>query len=303
MSIAAPSKPQTNSMFVMDLGNGLELWRVPVKDLREQDENARFMPKPMFERLTKTVSRDKRLESFPFCGKTERGIEIISGHHRVRSATAAKVPELFVIVDVTGLSRDQIRAKQLAHNSIEGFDNDEILAKIYSQIGDEEARLEAFMGEKFAVDAQSVDADVADLEKTSDYRVIGLSFLPGQREQFEKIATELNKLYDALYLAEFSQFEPFCNIVKRTAKEYDIRSIATVLAKMSEIVGEQLGIETEPPKSAVYLRDLFGVNTIPAEAAKVIKDALLKMRNADEVTDKNKWQALEYWAADYNAGR
>src|SRR6266699_1322539 len=47
----------------------------------------------------------------------------ISGHHRTRAATAAGLSELFVLVDVTGLSRSQIAAKQLAHNAIEGQDN------------------------------------------------------------------------------------------------------------------------------------------------------------------------------------
>jgi len=31
---------------------------------------------------------------------------------------------MFVLVDVTGLTRSQIAAKQLAHNAIEGQDND-----------------------------------------------------------------------------------------------------------------------------------------------------------------------------------
>ena len=76
---------------VMELGNGLELWKVHPSSLREQDVNARAMPKAMFERLAQTIGRDKRLESLPLCAKTDRGIEIISGHHRTRAATSAGV--------------------------------------------------------------------------------------------------------------------------------------------------------------------------------------------------------------------
>src|SRR5437667_8151464 len=112
---------------ILELGNGLELWKVPPSALREQDVNARSMPKAMFERLAQTIARDKRLESLPLCAKTERGLEIVSGHHRLRAATAAGVIELFALVDVTGLSRSQIAAKQLAHNSIEGEDNEQLL--------------------------------------------------------------------------------------------------------------------------------------------------------------------------------
>ena len=50
---------------ILDLGYGLELWKVHPSTLREQDVNARAMPKAMFERLAQTIARDKRLESLP----------------------------------------------------------------------------------------------------------------------------------------------------------------------------------------------------------------------------------------------
>jgi hypothetical protein len=77
------SPPPIEPQKVFELGNGLELWKVPPSALREQDVNARSMPKAMFERLAQTIGRDKRLESLPLCDKTERGLEIVSGHHRV----------------------------------------------------------------------------------------------------------------------------------------------------------------------------------------------------------------------------
>src|ERR1035437_10075790 len=83
--------PVTEPQKIVELGNGLELWRVHPSTLREQDVNARAMPKAMFERLAQTIARDKRLESLPLCAKTDKGLEIISGHHRVRAATAAGI--------------------------------------------------------------------------------------------------------------------------------------------------------------------------------------------------------------------
>ena len=65
---AAVIEPQR----ILELGNGLELWKVHPSTLREQDVNARSMPKAMFERLSQTIARDKRLESLPLCAKTER---------------------------------------------------------------------------------------------------------------------------------------------------------------------------------------------------------------------------------------
>jgi len=135
-------KPQK----ILKLGNGLELWKVHASSLREQDLNARSMPKAMFERLAQTIARDKRLESLPLCAKMDRDLEIISGHHRFRATSAAGITEMFVLVDVTGLTRRQIAAKQLAHYAIEGEDNAQLPAEIYRQIEDAESKLEATNG-------------------------------------------------------------------------------------------------------------------------------------------------------------
>jgi hypothetical protein len=103
-----PPETRASGEKVLDLGQGLQLWKVPIAALREQDVNARSMSKPMFERLSQTIARDKRLESLPFCARTDKAIEIVSGHHRARAAIAAGLTEMFVMVDVTGLTRSQI---------------------------------------------------------------------------------------------------------------------------------------------------------------------------------------------------
>src|SRR5690348_6201715 len=97
-----------NAEKLIELGNGLELWKTNPSEIREQDVNARSMTPKMFERLQKTIERDGRLESLPFCATTDKGLEVVSGHHRVRAATAAQVPLIYVVVDISGLTRSQI---------------------------------------------------------------------------------------------------------------------------------------------------------------------------------------------------
>ena len=122
----AAAEPRKAPERLLDLGEGLGLWRVHVDDLHEQALNAQVMPSDMFARLSATIGRDNRLESLPFCAMTDLAdadepyIEIVSGHHRVRSARAAGLFYVHCLVDETGLTPDQIRAKQLAHNSIAG---------------------------------------------------------------------------------------------------------------------------------------------------------------------------------------
>jgi hypothetical protein len=51
---------------LIELEGGLEIWRVDIDEAREQDVNARAMPPQMFERLSKTIESDRRMESLPF---------------------------------------------------------------------------------------------------------------------------------------------------------------------------------------------------------------------------------------------
>src|ERR1035438_6745748 len=209
---------------ILELGNGLELWKVHPSSLREQDVNARSMPKAMFERLAQTIARDKRLESLPLCAKTERGLEIIAGHHRVRAATAADISEMFVLVDVTGLTRSQIAAKQLAHNAIEGQDNEQLLAEIYQQIEDAESKLEAFIDQRLDIEIPKVKIEGLDLEL--DFKTVLLVFLPRVKERLDRALEYLRssgQRLDGVYIAADSDYAPLEKAIRKINEEYEDR--------------------------------------------------------------------------------
>jgi len=283
---------------ILELGNGLELWKVHPSSLREQDVNARSMPKAMFERLAQTIARDKRLESLPLCAKTERGLEIVSGHHRNRAATAAGISEVFVLVDVTGLTRSQIAAKQLAHNAIEGQDNEQLLAEIYRQIEDAESRLEAFVDAKLDVDLPKVKIEGLDID--IDFKTVLLIFLPRVKERLDRALEYLRssgQRLDGVYIAADSDYTPLEKAVRRINDEYDVRVVADIIGKMADLALEASGVSVEGP-DRVHLKDLFGTAYIPKEAAEVVKSALAAMLKAGDISQTNRWQALEYWASD-----
>ena len=234
---------------ILDLGYGLELWKVHPSTLREQDVNARAMPKAMFERLAQTIARDKRLESLPLCAKTERGLEIISGHHRVRAATAAGISEMFVLVDVTGLTHSQIAAKQLAHNAIEGQDNEQLLAEIYRQIEDAESKLEAFIDQKLDVELPKVKIEGLDIEV--DFKTVLLIFLPRVKERLDKALEYLRssgQRLDGIYVSSDSDYAPLEKAVRMIHEEYDIRVVADIIGKMADLALEASGVSVEGPE-------------------------------------------------------
>ena len=195
---------------VADLGAGLEIWKVNVEDLKEQDLNARYMKADMFERLTENIRADGRLESLPFCALTEKGLEIVSGHHRVRAARQAQIFEIFCIVDITGMSRDRIKSKQLSHNSIDGYDNAELVKRIYDSIGDAKARLEAFVPEELVEQFKRVS--VGDVNVEMDIQQVQLMFFKYEQHCIKKLEKYLDE-NDEAFAAELKQFE---NVKKTT---------------------------------------------------------------------------------------
>ena len=285
---------------MLDIGNGLKIAKVNIEELREQDLNARSMNSAMFERLTANIKKDNRLESLPFVAETENGIEIVSGHHRVRACRSAGITEIFVILDDTGFDRNKIRSKQLSHNSIQGEDNMQLVKEIYAMIDDAEEKLAAYID----ADMEEILDKVTTKDVTFDLAIktILVNFLSYEEETFQRCAEKLNGMYDSIYLADLKNVEPFMECIKRVGKEYDIRAMNTTFSKMSEIVLQYLGEEPEEGER-IALRDIFKTAYIPSESATVIQEAVKKAEKDGTITSKNKWQLIEYLCADYLSGK
>ena len=260
---------------MLELGNDLEIWKVNIEELKEQDVNARYMKAEMFERLTENIKNSERLESLPFCALTERGIEIISGHHRVRAARQAGIFEIFVIVDVSGLSQDKIKAKQLAHNSIGGYDNEELVKRIFDEIQDASAKLEAFVPEKIVEQFKRVS--VGDINVDMDIQQVQLMFFKYEREWINTLEKYLRD-GDEAYAAEIKQFEDVKKLIRETGREYNIRAVGTILARLCEnTLARYEGSEVDHK----YLADVMKNTMLTNEQANKIEEAL-KNKNKDE---------------------
>lgn len=284
---------------VLDIGNGLKIAKVNIEELREQDLNARVMSSDMFNRLAANIKKDNRIESLPFVAETEKGLEIVSGHHRVRACRTAGITEIYIILDDTGLDRDSIRSKQLSHNSLQGEDNKQIVKEIFDLIDDAEKKLEAYINPELndILDKMSIKDVTFDV----DIKNILVTFLSYEKETFERCAQKLNDAYSELYVADINSLKEFSACIKRINKEYDIRAMNTVFTKMAEIVLEHMGEEIEDYER-MALRDVFKSAYIPKDSADVILQAIKKAEKDGVISNKNKWQILEYWAADYLAG-
>jgi len=221
----------------LDLGNGLYVCRAHVDSLIEQDTNARVMTPMAFKQLSANIGSRGALESLPFCAETARGFEIVSGHHRVRSARAAQVFCIYFLLDRSGLTKDQITAKQLAHNSISGIDNAQVLKELYDSINDAEARIEAFLDPAdFELKLDSVG--VGDIETDIQFKQISFLFLSHQLESFEDAANEIDKDTSVVGIAELEQYDQIKEAIRKVREIDDIRAVGMIVSRMSEIVLE-----------------------------------------------------------------
>ena len=292
---------------LLDIGQGLAIWLVHVDDLHEQPINARSMTPQAFARLQSTIGRDSRLESLPFCALTSSDpvrIEIISGHHRTRAARAAEVFLVHCLVDETGLSGDQIKAKQLSANAIQGEDEAQLLMRIYASITDVDARLESFIQP-----VQDLPAPVRmpRLDIDLGYRTMQLVFLPHQAAAFEQAIGQFTQdgalAEDAeLFLVDKDLDERWRAACRRMGKEHQARAVTVQVARIVAAAMAHLGADdgADPdPAEWVPLADLLGSALVPPGAAEVIRRCVDGMTRAGRVHPKRGWEAVLELASDY----
>lgn len=244
---------------LLELGQGLAIYSGHAEDVQEQDVNAQVMSPEMFERLTETIRRDKRLEVLPFGVLRQAAtdgrdiIELISGHHRIRAARTAAVVDLHFIVDERDLDRSAVVAKQLSHNKIHGSSDPQVLKRLFDEISSVEGQLESYIKpEDFDGIKQLSAAAMPEISVPMDYRRISFVFLGSDLtnlERLERISRELPKKSDMVGVCDLAVFERFRETALRLSGAKDVRSTGALVTMMCDIVVEHLD-EAERGKAA-----------------------------------------------------
>lgn len=100
------------------------------------------------------------------------------------------------------------------------------------------------------------------------------------------------------------QCEKFVETLDKYQQFTDIRNVGAAVHSMIDAANEKMDdAGFDPDMDWTYLAKVFGSAAIPVESAEVIKKALKKAEKDGTITSKNKWQMIEYWAADYLAGK
>ena len=290
---------------IYDMGTGLIIAKVQLDRVREQDINARIMKKEMQDQLTANIKNRGQLESLPLLAEKDGVLEIVSGHHRIKSARAAGMKEIIAIIDVSGLSRSKIASKQLAHNAISGFDDPSVLREICKMLDDVDDMLESFIGKDIMEEPLEQYNKLLSPEVHFDFKNVTFSFLPHQVKDMDALVKNLeSSAPEIIGVAAYEQCKQFVETLAKYQKFSDIRNVGAAIHSMIESVNQQMdnaGYNEE--EDWTYLTKLFGSNAIPAEAASIITKAVKKAEKEGTITSKNRWHLIEVLARDYVEGK
>ena len=278
--------------IIYDMGTELYIAKVQLADLKEQDINARIMKNEMQDQLTANIKNRGQLESLPLIALMGEKLEIISGHHRVKSAREAGLKEIIVILDKSGLTRSKAASKQLAHNAISGFDDESTLREIVKLMDNVDDMMESYIGKEI------LEEPLEQFDKLNT---------PAVQFDFKTIALMKNlngSCAEVIGVAAYEQCEKFVETLDKYQQFTDIRNVGAAVHSMIDAANEKMDdAGFDPDMDWTYLAKVFGSAAIPVESAEVIKKALKKAEKDGTITSKNKWQMIEYWAADYLAGK
>lgn len=291
--------------MIYDMGSGLIIAKVQLDKVKEQDINARVMKNEMQDQLTANIKNRGQLESLPLFALVDDKIEIISGHHRVKSARAAGMKEILAIMDVSNLSRSKIAAKQLAHNAISGFDDDSTLKEIVKMITDVDDMIESFVGKDILEEPLDQYEKLLSPEIQFDFKNITFTFLPHQLNDLDALVKSLETASpEVIGVASYEQCKSFVETLSRYQKFTDIRNVGAAIHSMIQNATEKMdAVGFNEDEDWTYLAKLFGSNAVPGSSAGVIQQAIKKAEKEGTVTSKNRWQLIEYLCADYLGGR
>ena len=288
---------------VAEMGSGLIIAKVASECIREQDINARIMKTEMQKQLTDNIRKRGQLESLPFCALTQGDtrIEIISGHHRIRSGKDAGLKEFFVILDISGLNRSKITAKQIAHNAISGFDDQATLKELAKMLDDVDDMIESYAGKEILGEPDGELEKYLSPRIDFDWKNVLLLFLPHQIKDLETFVETVSRYSpDYVGVADIEEHAPFIKALTKYQAFADVKNVGAAIHAMTKLSLQAMdNAGYEANSKWIQLSSLFGAGAVPQEKAEIISAAIKKMVDSGLIDSKNKLAFITILAERY----
>ena len=220
-------------------------WKYEKVDINLIDEaymNANEMTGEDFAQLCDNIGKSG-LSSVPSCYKKANGrFVMISGHHRLRACKKLHYKTIGILYCLESeLSKDEIIAIQLSHNSLHGHDNTSILKKLFEQIQSVDFKQFAHVNIDEIAPVSTDGISVFALKENFVFTVI---LYPDSFENLDELLGDIREQAsksDALILASEKDNERLLlKLQTEIGKQYNIKSPSITFAKLLELAKERL---------------------------------------------------------------
>lgn len=220
--------------------------KVSLEQIVPAELNANEMSEKDFQQLCENIGISG-LSSVPSCYRRESDgkFVIISGHHRVRAAEKDGYTEIYIIyAEEKDLTKDEIVAIQLSHNSLHGEDNKGILKRLFESIKTVEFKKFAHIdiNEIGTIDIESVN--VIPMRETYNVSVVLYKQDINLLEELTGCIREALDSSEYVILADQEKTEDeYLALMKEVGLKYNIKSSNIAFAKILELAKKQIEYE------------------------------------------------------------
>ncbi len=216
--------------------------QVDINLIDEAEMNANEMTGEDFAALCDNIEKSG-LSSVPCCYKKSNGrFVMISGHHRLRACKKLRYSKIGILYCYEEeLTKDEIIAIQLSHNSLHGEDNKNILKKLFEQIQTIEFKKFAHINidEIAPVDTNGIDISV--MKETFTFAIV---LYPNSFDALDGLFGDIReqaKKSDVILLADREPNEELLlRLQKEIGDQFNIKSPAVCFAKLLDLAKERL---------------------------------------------------------------
>lgn len=218
--------------------------KVDVNLIDEAEENANRMTEEVFDALCRNIGISG-LSSTPSCYKKSTGrFVMISGHHRLRACKKCGYKKIGILYCAEEeLTKDEIIAIQLSHNSLHGEDDKNILKKLFAQIQSVDFKQFAHINMDEIKPIESNGLDISLMKENYTFSVV---LYNGSLEDINALLMdirELSKTSDVVLIADQEPSEEMYLNLRKELKDKNIKSASIGFAKILELAHRQLKME------------------------------------------------------------
>jgi len=197
-----------------------------------------------FSQLVANIKADGKLLGLPV---VYRG-EVLSGNHRVRAATKAGIEEADVLDVLTELTEERRLAIQLSQNAINGKDDPNILAQLYTSMKSLEwKKYSGVTDDAFKCTDEKLSALGITRPK---YEELTIVFLPEEKTAFIDFVARLEKSKKAeVLVGELGTFNALFDAIVRVKQEKKVINNAVALRLLAELAVSALDAEKVLPEA------------------------------------------------------